>query len=214
MGPRRHQIVARTLGRRLGEHRRLDVDEPVVIEIAADRTGQPVAQQQPLLHHVAAQVEIAVLQPHFLADFLVELERQRLGAVQHLDAVGEKLDLAGLQLGIGGTGRSRSDRAAHGQHVLAAGTLGFLEDIGAIRVEDDLQQAVSVAQVNENDAAMVAAAVDPAGDGHGLADQRFVDLTTVMRTHESDPLLVGVENAGGDRRLSGAWRGGRACARG
>jgi hypothetical protein len=41
-----------------------------------------VAQAQAALHVVAAQVEVAVLEAHLFADVFVELERQRLGAVE------------------------------------------------------------------------------------------------------------------------------------
>ena len=44
-----------------------------------------------------AQVQVAVLQPGLLADLgvLVDLERQRGGRVEHLQLVGDHLDLAG-----------------------------------------------------------------------------------------------------------------------
>ena len=50
-------------------------------------------------------------------------------------------------------------------------------------IEHDLQQALAVAQVDENHAAMIAAAMHPAGNRDLLTDQLFVDLAAIVRTH-------------------------------
>ena len=55
---------------------------------------------------------------------------------------------------------------------------------GRVRIEHDLQQALAVAQIDENDAAVIAAAMGPAGDGDDLADQRFADLTAIVGAHK------------------------------
>ena len=91
MGAARHQVVARALRRRLGQHRRLDVDEPRLVQIVAHRARDAMTQQQPLAHLLAAQVDVAEAQPHFLAHVLIELERQRLGAVQNLELLAQQL---------------------------------------------------------------------------------------------------------------------------
>src|SRR6185503_9528623 len=49
--------------------------------------------------------------------------------------------------------------------------------------DDDLQQTVAVAQVDENDATVIAAAMHPAGDRNLLTDQLFIDLAAIVRTH-------------------------------
>ncbi len=66
---------------------------------------------------------------------------------------------------------------------LAAQALGVAEDVLRVRVEHDLQQAFAIAQVDEDHAAMIAPAMDPASDADVLADEGFVDLTAVMGTH-------------------------------
>ena len=58
----RHEIVARALGRRLRQDRRLDVDEAVLVHELAQRARDRVAQPQVLQHRLAAQVEVAVTQ--------------------------------------------------------------------------------------------------------------------------------------------------------
>ncbi len=183
--PRRHEVVARALRGRLGQHRRLDVDEAVRVEVTADRARQLVAHQQPLLHDLAPQVEVAELEADLLAHVLVELERQRLGAVEHGQFAGQELDLARGEVSVGGALRPRPHHARDRQYVLAAHALGLGEHAGSVRIEHDLQQAVAIAQVHEDDAAVVAATVDPAGDRDRLTDERLVDLTAVMGTHGS-----------------------------
>ena len=182
----RHEVVARTLGRRLGQHRRLDVHEAVVVEVVAHRARHRVTQAQALLHHVATQVDVAVLEARLLAHFLVELERQRLGAVQHLDRGGQQLDLARGQVRVDRALGTRSHRALDPQHPFAAHALGLGEQFRGVGVEHDLQQAAAVAQVDEDHPAVVAAAVDPAGDGNGGIDEALIDLATVSVAHGHD----------------------------
>ena len=81
----RHEVIPRTLRRRLGKHRRLEIDETIVIEKLAHGPRDTVPQPQTLLHDIASQIDVAIAQPGFFAHVLVELERQRLGAVQQLE---------------------------------------------------------------------------------------------------------------------------------
>jgi hypothetical protein len=115
---------------------------------------------------VAAEVEVPVLQPHFLARGLVELERQCRALTEHGQRRGVDLDVAGGDLGVGVAlgpeSRRRPDRDTElgaqpvrlGQHVSAA--------------EHDLCHAGGVAQIDEDDAAVVAASSHPAGQRHRL----------------------------------------------
>ncbi len=80
--------------------------KPAVIEIMAHRTRDPMAQQQSLAHLLAPQIDVAEAQPHLLAHVLVELEGQRLGAVENLELLAQDLDLPRLQMRVGGTRRA------------------------------------------------------------------------------------------------------------
>ena len=93
----RHQVIARAFRRRLGQHRRLDVDEARIIQIMAHGARDAMAQQQPLAHFFAPQVDVAKAQADLFAHVLIELKRQRLGAVQNLELLAQQLDLAGFQ---------------------------------------------------------------------------------------------------------------------
>ena len=83
-----------------------------------------------------------------------------------------------------------SGRAGHGagdlQAVLRAQVVGH-----RLVADDDLDDAGGVAQVDEGDPAVVAAAGDPAGEGDGLSDVLGAEAACVMGAdHESFSLMV------------------------
>ncbi len=57
---------------------------------------------------------------------------------------------------------------------------GHGEGRGAVGIADDLHQAFAVAQVDEDDAAVIAAAMDPAAHLDGLAQSLAVDAAAVV----------------------------------
>ena len=87
------------------------------------------------------------------------------------------------QVGVGRARRTLAHEPTNLHHELVAQLLGLVELGLVVRVEHHLQEAFAVAQVHEDDAAMIAAAMDPAGNRNLLTDQLFVDLAAVVRTH-------------------------------
>ena len=65
-------------------------------------------------------------------------------------------------------------------HELVAQFFGGRESNVAIGIADDLQQSLAVAQVDENNTAVVAATMDPAADGDDLAESGAVDAAAVV----------------------------------
>ncbi len=146
--------------------------------------GDPVAQAQVSLHRLAAQVEHAVLQPGVLGEVVVvQLEGRRRRRIEHLDLVRQHLHLAGAQGGIGRTLGPAPDQARDPQHVLASRAIGGRERRRPVRIADHLRQPVAVAQVDEDHAAVVAAPVRPAAQGHRAADQGGAQLAAIVRAH-------------------------------
>ncbi len=181
---RRHQVVARAFRGRLGQHRGFDVDEAQVVEVLAHFHRHFVAQAQVVLHLAAAQVEHAVRQAgRFRQVVVVQLERHRHRGVQHFDGAGVDFDLARFQVGVDRAFEAVGHGAGDAQAVLVTHVLGGLEDIGVVRMADDLHQAFTVAQVDEDHPAVVAAAVYPAAQADGLAQQFFGDEAAVVSTH-------------------------------
>ena len=116
-----------------------------------------------LQHRLAAQVEIAIAQAQLLARGLVVMERRRLRLREHGELRREQLDLAAREVRVHRALGPLAHAALDGEHVLAAQPLGLGEHLGLVRIEHDLQQPFAIAQVDEDHAAVIAAAVHPAG---------------------------------------------------
>jgi hypothetical protein len=101
----------------------------------------------------------------------IELKWQRLGAVENLQILTQQLDLAGLQVSVRGARRAHPHQACDFQYELIAHALGHGEHRGLVRIEHDLQQPLAIAQIDEDDAAMVTAAMRPTGDRDDLPGQ-------------------------------------------
>ena len=143
--PRRHDEVARALGRRLPEHRRLDVDEALALHLLADDPHELRANADVPLHVLAAQVEPAVLHAQRLVDvLLVELERKRRRRGEHGQLLDLDLDLARRHLRVDGLRRAANDLAARLQHELVADAVCDARRVGSVLgVDDELRDAAS-----------------------------------------------------------------------
>ena len=76
-----------------------------------------------------------------------------------------------------------ADDSGNAQAEFIAHRFGGFKHIDAIRITDDLHQTFPVAQVDEDDATMVAPAMHPAAQADGLAEQRFRGEAAVMCSH-------------------------------
>ncbi|CAM2152284.1 conserved hypothetical protein [Paraburkholderia tropica] len=187
---RRHEVVARAFRRALREHRRFDVDEAERVEILAHGHRHAVTQTQVVLHLRTAQVEHAMREARgFREVVVVELERRRDRRVQHHDFVAQHFDLAAREVGVDRAFRTIADQTLDLHAELVAHAFGDLEHLGAIRVADDLNEAFAVAQVDEDNAAVVAAALHPSAQRNSLAQQLFGHQTAVFRSHRHDVRL-------------------------
>src|SRR3954454_6003602 len=94
-------------------------------------------------------------------------DRRRLGRRQALQRADVDLDLACRQVRVDFLLGALDDLALGGDDVLGAQVLGEAERVaGGLRVDDELHDAGAVAQVDEDQAAVVAAAVHPSGQAH------------------------------------------------
>ncbi len=139
-----------------------------------------MAQAQALSHDLPSQIEVPVFEAQLLADGLIELERQGLGAVQQHQFPRQDLHSSRRKVCVGGAGRTLADAPFYADHKFAAQTLCFLEDLSRVRVEHDLQQPLAVAQIDKNDATVIPAAVYPTRDRDFLASELLVDVSAVM----------------------------------
>ncbi|MCY1423299.1 hypothetical protein D9M71_390080 [compost metagenome] len=185
MGTARHQVVTRTFRGSAGQDRRLDVEEAIFVQVAADAGGHARTQAQLLGHFRATQVNEAITQARLFTDVGVFVERERRGFrfVQYFQFIAQHFDSAGSHVGIAGTGRTQTHLAGNLDHVLAAYTVSCRESLGAIRVEHHLGQTFTVTNIEENHPAMVATAMNPSAKGNFLAFQAFVQLAAIMAAH-------------------------------
>jgi ribosomal protein S18 acetylase RimI-like enzyme len=115
--------------------------------------------------------------------FLVDLERRRDRWVEHVQLVAQHLDLAALEVVVGGARRTCAHHALDLHAEFVAHLFSGLEHLGAVRIADHLHRAFAVAQIDEDHATMVAAAVHPARQGDGLAQEGFGHKTAIVGTH-------------------------------
>ncbi len=134
------------------------------------------ARHDVLMQLLATKVEETVLKPYILGIFLLAEHRQRQlgGRTEHLDLADVKLDRTGRQFRIIGAFRAAAHPALHPHHPFRAQLFGILER-RRIRVGHALRQAVMIAQIDEQHAAMVANAMAPARQPNRLVNMALAE---------------------------------------
>ena len=181
MNPRRHQEVARAFRRGRRQDRGLELEEALLLHPLAHGIDDRAAGHDVLVQLLATEVEETVLKPYVFRIFLLARHRQRQfgGRAQHLDLADIDLDLAGRQFRIDGAFGTMAHLAVDPHHPLRAELFDVLKG-RRIRVGDALGDAVMVAQVDEQHAAMVADDVAPAGQPDRLADMAVAERAACM----------------------------------
>ena len=146
-------------------------------------------------HLGTADVEIAPLHARGLVglDAIFDGERRRDRFVQHFDRAGEHLDLACHHVGVDGVFAALAHLAGKLQHVFTAEVLGSRKLLGgdAIGVDDNLSVAIAVAQVDENQTAVVAVVPRPTGQRDLTAAIFLAQLTACSGMHAVFVLQIG-----------------------
>ena len=167
----RHEVIASSLRSALPHDRRFDFQEVDRVEVLASRVAQLMAKLHRLLQLRPPQIDVAILEPQFLVRNVIarRLERGRFTFVVQDEFPGTNLDLARWNFRIDSVRRSQREDAVCLDDVFVAKCPGQLVSLGTVfRIEDNLKQAVAVTQVDENQPAVVAVAVDPAADADFL----------------------------------------------
>ena len=162
MQTRRHQKVPSTLGGRGGDDRGLIFAKILIPHPFADRRYDIRTQRHVGLHLFTAQIEIAIGQPRFFGVFLIAKHHQRqfTSGAKHFEVTYVNLDLACGQFGVDQAFIAGLHRAIDANTPLAAQFFHFGKH-RAVRIAQDLRHAVMVAQVNEQNPAVIAHAVHP-----------------------------------------------------
>ena len=184
--PDRDQEVAGALGGGPGQRRGLDLQEVPLVQHPPGELVGPGAQPQGVGRAAAAQVQVAVAQPDVVTglDLVVHRQRQRRGLGEHLQLADGHLDLAGGQLrvlvALGAAGHLAGDLDAE----LVA------QRVRVLLAEHHLDHTGAVAQVDEDDTAVVAPAGHPPGERHRGAGVRRAQAAGVMGTDHDLRLLI------------------------
>ena len=96
----------------------------------------------------------------------------------------QHFDLAALERFVDGAFGARAYQAFDLHAKLVAQVFGDSELRGTVGVAHDLHVALSITQVDEDDAAVVAPAIDPTAKADGLTQLGLGHETAIFRTHE------------------------------
>ena len=144
--------------------------KPALLHDAPDDRHHLRPQPDVSLQLVAPQVEPAVAQAQRLVDaLLVELEREWRRGGHDFERVHAKLNLPGRQVRVHEFRGAGDDLALGAQHELVAHVMRDLRRRGRVLgVDHELAQTRSVAEVDEDKAAVIPPAMRPAGEREPL----------------------------------------------
>ena len=184
----RYEVVAGAFRGGLGENRRFDVDEAVIVQEVAHGLRDLKAQFEVLLHVFAAKIEHAVRETRgFAHRVVVQLEGNLLGGVENRQLAAEHFDAARNEGFVLGAFRTGAHETHYLEAVFVAHLVGRGEHLRIVGVAHHLNQTFAVAEVDEDHAAVVTATVSPPVEGDGLADVLLINQATVNGTHLSTP---------------------------
>ena len=155
----------------------------MAVHEAAHEAGDFGAGLQTLGHFRAAQIQVAVFQARFFAVDLIGVQRQRLGAVDDLQRVGEHFHFAGSHIFIDLAVRTRTHGADDLDAELIAQVVGLVERHFLVRIEEHLHDAFAVAHINKDQAAEIATTIDPTTQSDFLAHVGQIQLPAIFSTH-------------------------------
>jgi hypothetical protein len=183
MQPRGHQEVACALRAGGRQDRGLELEEALVLHAPAQGVDDRAAPHDVLVERRAAQVQEAVFEADVLRVIVLARhgERQFGRGAEHLHVGDEHLDRTRREVGVFRARRALSHLSIDAHHPLGPHGLGEPEG-GRVRVGHALRDSVVVAQIDEQDAAVVANAVAPAGEAHGRADIGGAQVAAGMST--------------------------------
>ena len=111
------------------------------------------------------------------------VKRRCLRTIQDIELNREHFHLPRLHVRVDCALGAPSNHALDRQNIFAANSFGVGKYIGPVRIEHDLQQALPIAQIDEDHATVIAPPVHPATGRDLLADQRFINMSAIMAAH-------------------------------
>ena len=141
-----------------------------------------MAQTEIAGHPWPAEVEIPVRHSQiFVVRLGIDREGEIVCAIQNVQGAWNDFDVPGLKLWILRAGHTRRDPATDLNHIFATQCMRLLRKVGVFfRAKDNLRQPFAIAQIDENDAAVIARNIYPAGERDLPADIAFAKRITIV----------------------------------
>ena len=188
--PARDEVVAGPFRGALAEQWRLDFQEALGVQVVADHLAQPVAQDQSVLKGLAPQVEVTVMEPDVLVGQVIaelgDLERRRRAGIQDAGRGHLEFDGPGRELRVRHARGPGDHFAGDAQDVFAAEVVGDGHEGRVVGLDDDLGEAVAVAEVHEDLVVVTPVGIHPPVQGDGLPDVGIAEFAAGV-----GPLPVG-----------------------
>jgi len=152
----------------------IDFQAPLFHKVLPDHLEHFRPQGDVLLHALPPHVEIAVFESCFFPNILllVYFEWRSYCFIEHLQLIHKHLNFSCRVLFPLRSFEALTDFPSDLQHPFRTHFLGYGKGFLILRVNHHLREAVAVPKVDENEPAMIAAAVDPA------AESRLLSLVT------------------------------------
>src|SRR4029434_2418315 len=109
--------------------------------------------------------------------------RRCRGRIEQFELVTEHFDLTGLHVRVHRASRSCTHPPLRAKHIFVSYAVGNRKALATIRIEHYLHDSTSVAQIQKDHTAVIAATMHPAAQHDFGAHVRSVEVATVVTTH-------------------------------
>src|SRR5690606_16489659 len=135
---------------------------------------------QTFLHFQTTQIEEAVLQTHVFTHSGVTVEREGngFGFVKDFKRSAINFDFTGSHVRVNGCSSAGAHSTGNLQHILAAHFVGQSKIFFGIGIKHYLHNTVAVAQVDKDNATMIATTVNPTTKGYFLINKSGIQSAT------------------------------------
>ena len=151
-----------------------------------------MAENDVLLHPLAAQVQIAILQAKVLIHIrlFIDVERRVLRRVQNAASLSDQLDLARGHVGILGPFGTPADLARNLKDILIPQAFGHtVSGAGCPRIEHNLDKTFLVPEIDEDQSPVVPPPVHPTRQRHRLTDVACGQIAGNVTSKQYFPLV-------------------------
>jgi hypothetical protein len=182
------QKISSSLGCGLVQDGRFDFEEALLRQAFANGSRDFVAQPEVALHLRAAQIDVAIFEAHFfvLDRFFSRRKGREVRVVENANLRGLDLDFARGHFGIDGVRIAQAHLADGGDDVFGTDLLAFQVAVGSeLLIEDNLGDAAAVPEVEKDEVAVIAAAIDPAHEDYLLAGVGGAKIAAHVSAFES-----------------------------